>query len=143
MRIYGPTAINILVAAADIRRFVLDTGGVVRVLVQEDTIEAVAQASIQLDDNLDFEQALANSVATLDKLTSYPRFSYRRMLINPGFSVVVVNADDIDGYAIVELHGFKDENITDRMHVVIPRKESPHWFTYWTDRYEAMWSSAS
>jgi hypothetical protein len=143
LRIYGPTAINVLVGAADIRRFVLDTGGVVRVLVQSDSTEAIEQASVQLDDNFDFKQTLANSVATLDRLSSYPGFSYRRLQVNPGFSIVIVNAEDSDGYVILEMHGFKDQNIADRMHLVIRRRESPRWFAYWVARYEAMWTTAS
>ena len=39
--IYGPTAVNVLVNAGDIRRFILDAGGSVRVIVQDETSDAV------------------------------------------------------------------------------------------------------
>jgi hypothetical protein len=62
--------------------------------------------------------------------------------VNPGFSLVIVNADDPGGYVIFESHGFKDDNIADRMHIVIHRADSPRWFTYWVTRFEAMWNNA-
>jgi hypothetical protein len=55
---------------------------------------------------------------------------------------VITNADDRDGCVIFESHGFKDENIADRMHIVIRRADSPRWFTYWVTRFEAMWNAA-
>jgi hypothetical protein len=142
LRVYGPTAVGLLVHAADIRRFVLHTGGKARFLVLSSDPWALALAAIQLDDNLDLEHALSNSLATLDKLSEEPGFSYRNLPLNPGFSLVIVNADESDGYVIFESHGFKDENIADRMHIVIQRSESPHWFTYWVSRFEAMWETA-
>jgi hypothetical protein len=142
LRIFGPTAVNLLVAVADIKRFVLNTGGVLRVLIEDSTAETFAHAAIQLDDNLDFQQTLSNSIAALEKLRPFAGFSYGLLPINPGFSLVIVNANDVDGYVIFESHGFKDENIADRMHIVIRRSESPRWFAYWVTRYEAMWSSA-
>jgi len=39
-------------------------------------------------------------------------------------------------------HGFKDENIAERMHIVIRRHESPRWFSYWVARFDAMWQTA-
>jgi hypothetical protein len=142
LRIFGPTAVNVLVAVADVKRFVLNTGGVLRVLIEDSTAETLAQAAIQLDDNLDFQQTLSNSIAILDRLEPFAGFSYRLLPINPGFSLVIVNPNDVNGYVIFESHGFKDDNIADRMHIVIRRSESPRWFAYWVARYEAMWSSA-
>lgn len=142
LRIYGPTAVNVLVASADIRRFILDRGGTVRVIIEEQTPEAISSANIQLDDNLDFEQTLRSSEATLAKLATSPGFNYRLLPINPGFSLLIANADDPDGYIIFESQGFKDENIADRMHIVIRRQDSPKWFFYWIARYDAMWTCA-
>ncbi len=143
LRMYGPTAVGVLVHAADIRRFVLHTGGKVRVIVQSDSREALDLAAIQLDDNLDLEHALRNSLATLAKLTGEPGFSFRQLPLNPGFSLVIVNANDPGGYVIFESHGFKDENIADRMHIMIRKADSPRWFGYWVARFEAMWDTAS
>lgn len=142
LRIYGPTAVNVMVNAADIRRYVLDAGGRVRVLVQAPDQHSLHLTSLQLDDNLDLQRTLHNSLAILDRLSSHPGFSYRRLPLNPGFSLVIVNADDSNGYVIFESHGFKDENIADRMHIVISRSDSPRWFTYWVSRFEAMWNAA-
>jgi hypothetical protein len=142
LRIYGPTAVNVLVNSADIKRFVLESGGTVRVIVQDDAPAALALSAIQLDDNLDLGRTLDSSLAILDRLSASPGFSFRKLPANPGFSLVIVNAANPSGYVIFESQGFKDENIADRMHIVISRKESPHWFTYWVERFEAMWENA-
>ena len=55
---------------------------------------------------------------------------------------MIVNRERPDAYLIFEPHGFKDENIADRMHIVIRKADSLRWFSYWLDRYEAMWDSA-
>jgi len=135
--------VNVLVNSADIKRFVLGTGGIVRVIVQDDDPAALTQTAIQLDDNLDLSRTLYSSLAILDKLAASPGFSYRTLSANPGFSLVIVNATSPDGYVIFESHGFKDDNIADRMHIMIRRHESPHWFAYWVARFEAMWETAT
>ena len=142
LRIYGPTAVNVLTNSADIRRFVLSRGGMVRVIVQDGDPVALSQSAIQLDDNLDLFSTLESSMAALAKLASSPGFSYRMLPVNPGFSLVIVNALSSDGYVIFESHGFRDENIADRMHIVISRHDSPHWFHYWVERFDAMWDAA-
>jgi hypothetical protein len=142
LRIYGPTGVNVLVNSADIRRFVLDSGGTVKVVIQDDDPRSLAQAAMQLDDNLDLQRTLHSSLAILDRLAGTPGFSYRTLSVNPGFSLVIVNAEDSSGYVIFESHGFKDGNIADRMHIMIKREESPHWFSYWVARFEIMWETA-
>lgn len=142
LRIYGPTAVNVLVNSADIKRFVLNSGGTVKVIVQDEDAAGLAQTAIQLDDSLDLQRTLHSSLAVLDKLSAVPGFSYRKLPINPGFSLTIVNAAASDGYVIFESHGFKDENIADRMHIVIRRHESPQWFSYWIARFDAMWEMA-
>jgi hypothetical protein len=142
LRIYGPTAVNVLVNSADIRRLVLEHGGTVRVIVQDGESTGLEHAAMQLDDNLDLPAALQNSLAILTRLAAFPGFSYRKLSVNPGFSLVIVNPADAGGYVIFESHGFKDENISDRMHIVITRYESPRWFDYWVGRFDAMWAAA-
>ncbi len=142
LRIYGPTAVNVLVHSADIKRYILSSGGSVRVIVEDDDPAVLAQSALQLDDNFDLPSTLQSSLTALAKLATSPGFSYRKLPVNPGFSLVIVNASASDGYVIFESHGFKDENIADRMHIVISRHESPRWFTYWVDRFEAMWETA-
>ena len=36
-----------------------------------------------------------------------------------------------------------DQTINDRMHLRIARWESPRWFTYWVERFDAIWSASS
>ena len=142
LRIYGPTAVNVLVSSGDIRRFILDPGGSVRLIVQDPSSELVQQTATQLDDNIDFESTLRSSVATLNRMAANPGFHFRMLQANPGYSLVIVNAARPDGYIIFESHGFKDENISDRMHIVIRRQDSQHWFAYWIARFEAMWEAS-
>ena len=142
--VYGPTAINVLANAADIRRHVLERGGSVRFIVQDPAADLVELTAMQLDDNIDFPQALAGSITTLTRLarTAAGNFEYRLLSVNPGFSLVIVNPNSHNGYLVVETHGFQDENIADRMHMVIRGSESTRWFSYWSDRFEAMWRVA-
>jgi hypothetical protein len=143
LRIYGPTAVNVLVSAGDIRRFVLDTGGSVRVIIHDDKQDSLEQTAIQLDDNLDLLRTLQGSIGILDRLAAAaPGFKYRKLSFNPGFSIIIVDANGPNGYTIFESHGFGDENIADRMHIMIRRQDSPHWFTYWVGRFDAMWNAA-
>jgi hypothetical protein len=142
LRVYGPTAVNILVHSADLKRFVLSRGGVVRVIVQDDSPQAVAMTALQLDDNLDLERTLHSSLGVLERLAAETGFSYRKLPVNPGFSLIIVNADDRNGYLIFESQGFKDENISDRMHIVIKKEESARWFSYWVGRFDSMWDAA-
>src|SRR5260370_2566761 len=142
LRIYGPTAVNVLVHSADIRRFVLSAGGTVRVIVQDEDPSPLAHAANHLDDILDLARRLHSSFGIMDRLAAEPGFSYRKLGVNPGFSLLIVNPGDANGYVIVESHGFKDENIADRMHIEIRRKESRRWFSYWVARFDAMWESA-
>jgi hypothetical protein len=140
--VYGPTAVNVLVNSADIRRFILERAGSVRVIVLDDASGAAEIAASQLDDSMDLRQNLNASLATLDRLQLQPGFSYRKLAANPGFSLVVVNRGRPDAYVIFESHGYKDENISDRMHIIIRKTESARWYTYWESRFEVMWSSA-
>jgi len=92
---------------------------------------------------VDLAATLAHSADTLRRLArDQPGFAFRRLPVNPGFSLLIVNAHRADGYAIVEFHGFQDDNIAGRMHVRISRYDSPRWLEYWVDRYEALWKAA-
>jgi hypothetical protein len=142
LRIYGPTAVNAVTNAADIRRYVLRAGGRVRLLTLAEEPQALAAAAFQLDNSLDLGQTLRNSLVTAARLGEQPGFSYRLLPVNPGFSLVIVNADEPDGYLIYESHGFRDDSIADRMHIKIAKADSPRWFAYWATRFEAMWEAA-
>lgn len=141
LRFYGPTAVTIMVNAADIRRLVLKPGGNVRVIVQDDSPESVRLTAMQLDDSLDLERTLHSSLAVLQKMSADPAFSYRSLALNPGFSLTIFNANDSKGYLIFESQGFKSE-YADRMHIVISKAASPQWFSYWVETFEVMWQDA-
>jgi hypothetical protein len=140
--VYGPSAVNILAHAADIRQQLLAKGGSVRVIVQDPQARAIEDVRAQLDDNLDFSRTLESSLATLDRLGAHGDLEYRLLPFSPGFSIVVVDAHKPSGFLILELHGFMDDNVAGRMHLRIPRAESLHWFGYWADRFQAMWEAA-
>jgi hypothetical protein len=141
LRFYGPTAVTVMVHAADIRRFVLKPGGKVRVIVQGSDPAALQLTAKQLDDNLDLERTLHSSVAVLEKMRTEAGFSYRSLPLNPGFSLTIFNANDSKGYLIFESHGFKSE-YAERMHIVISKAESPNWFSYWVETFDSMWRAA-
>ncbi|WP_041539968.1 hypothetical protein [Catenulispora acidiphila] len=143
LRIYGPTAINVVVHLAEIRRLVLARGGMVRIVVQKPDPIQLRHTAVQLDQGLDLDQTLTAAIRSLERCDGLPGFGYRLLPFNPGFSLVVVNAGDKDGYVIVEPHGFGDQAISDRMHLRITRSESPRWFAYWVDRFDAIWAASS
>ncbi|MEV6839617.1 hypothetical protein AB0N17_34835 [Streptomyces sp. NPDC051133] len=143
LRIYGPTAAHVLLNNADIRKLVLAKGGSVRCVVLAQDPAAISGAALQLDDSVDLASTLAGSAEILRRLArEQPGFEFRRLAVNPGFSLLIVNAHRPNGYAIVELHGFQDDNIADRMHIRISRYESPRWMDYWVERYDALWKAA-
>jgi hypothetical protein len=143
--VYGPTANSVLVNVADIRRHILERAGSVRFIVQDpDQTAAVEATKLQLDDNLDFLSSLRISVDTLRRLkASQPdHVQYALLSMNPGFSLLIVNPTRHDGYLVLEMQGFKDDNINDRMHMVLSRQEASRWFSYWVGRFETMWTVA-
>ncbi|MGY1496942.1 hypothetical protein ACW4TU_10105 [Streptomyces sp. QTS52] len=142
LRVYGPTAINVLAGADDLRRMILQRGGTVRFVVLDPSREAVTDAAVQLDDNLDLELALRGSLRTLRRLEGMPGFEFRRLPFNPGFSLLIVNGDSPDGILVVEFHGFGDRTINERMHLLLTRRTSPHWYDYWLHRFEAVWEAS-
>lgn len=142
--VYGPTAANILGSAADIRRHILEQGGRARFLVQDPVAPGAVAVEFQLDANINFRHALDVSIETLSRLQHlHPvKFDSRLLPVNPGFSLLFVNPRAHAGYVIVEIHGYRDDNISDRMHVKIQRIDSPRWYDYWAARFETMWDSA-
>lgn len=142
LRVYGPTAVNVLVNIADIRRHVLDRSGKVRVIIQDPASPAMQYTAAQLDDNLDLITTAWASIHTLDLLCDVPGFDYKLLQFNPGFSLLIVDAPYSSGYVVFESHGFCDENIADRMHIKIAKQDSPCWFDYWVARYDALWRTA-
>jgi hypothetical protein len=139
---YAPSGVNVLRRhAGDIRRWV-QGGGRLRVVVHDPAAGTIEAVRAQLDDNTDFGDDLTRSLDSLDKLAATGGVEYRLLPLNPGFSLVVVNPQQRGGRIIVEFHGFRDESISDRMHIEIHRAESTHWFGYWLGRFEAIWAAA-
>ncbi|MFJ3667181.1 hypothetical protein ACIPSE_12055 [Streptomyces sp. NPDC090106] len=142
LRVYGPTAINVLASAEDLRRLVLRRGGTARFVVLQPSGPALAQAAVQLDDNLDLGPALHSSLGALRRLDRHQGFNWRTLPFNPGFSLLIVNGDRPDGTVVVEFHGFGDDTINTRMHLVLDRRTTPHWYEYWLRRFDAVWEAA-
>lgn len=140
--IYGPSAINVLRDMPFIKREILDHGGKVRVMIQDPESQIGMQIlHDQMDKTLDLEKSIQMS---LDILANAARWGveYRLKDYNPGFSMVVIDPDKRNGRVIVEFLGFRNELITDRMHISISREQSQYWFDHWTKQYEALWDSA-
>jgi hypothetical protein len=151
--IYGPSAINLLTASTnDLRRTVLARpNGVVRVAVLDpDSTAAVALAASQLDDRVEFRVqelhgALARTVERLQLIAGWDTpgtLEHRFVPFNPGFSLVAIDPHGPNGVVIVELHGVHNESDDDRMHIELSRRTSEHWYDYWTDQFEHLWSLA-
>jgi hypothetical protein len=136
---YAPSGVNVLPQhLPDVKRWVAG-GGRARIVVHDPEAAAGGGVRDQLDTNTDFLQDLERSLTALAKHAEPGKLDYRLLPLNPGFSIVVVNPGQRSGRVILELHGFQDAKIGDRMHLEIRRSESVHWFDYWTGRFEAMW----
>jgi hypothetical protein len=139
---YAPSGVNVLPQhLPDVRRWA-DAGGRARIVVHDPEAVGAGGVRTQLDDNTDFLQDLQRSLTALARHAVPGRLDYRLLPLNPGFSMVVVNPGQRSGRVILELHGFRDPKIGDRMHLVIRRTESVHWFEYWAGRFEAIWAAA-
>jgi hypothetical protein len=142
LSMYAPSGVNVLPRhLPDIRRWV-EGGGYARLVVHDPAAASIDSVREQLDENTDFGQDLQRSLDALARHAIPDRLEYRLLGINPGFSMVVVNRSQRSGRVILEFHGFHDDKIGDRMHLVIRRAESVHWFEYWAGRFEAIWDAA-
>ena len=153
--IFAPSAVNILsVHNCEILRTGLlkRSDGTVRVVVlNSGNDDAVRLATLQLDDSLDypmqdFGDSLRTTMRLLGTMASWQvsgSFEYRFIDYNPGFSLVAIDPSTRDGRLIVEFHGFHNEATSSRMHIEISRKQSDHWYAYWSDQFNRIWVSAS
>ena len=57
--------------------------------------------------------------------------------------MVAIDPSSRGGRVIVEFHAFHNEATSSRMHVELTRKQSDHWYSYWTDQFERIWSAAA
>ena len=139
---YAPSGVNVLPQhLPDVKRWV-QGGGRARFVVHDPEAATAGTVRTQLDTNTDFLQDLERSLTALARHAEPGRLDYRLLPLNPGFSMVVVNPGQRSGRVILELHGFQDAKVGDRMHLEIRRTESVHWFDYWAGRFEAIWHAA-
>jgi hypothetical protein len=150
--VFAPSAINLLTSstADDLRRTVLARpDGSVRVAVLDpEATAAVALASRQLDDSVDFAiqdlpEELGATVSRLRAIAGWKtegHLDYRFASFNPGFSLVAVDPHERHGVLIVEFHGFHNESSASRMHIELRRQLSEHWYEYWIDQFEHLWT---
>jgi hypothetical protein len=141
--IYGPSAINVLRDSAHIKREILDRGGEVRIIIQDihaqagmDTLEQ------QIDQTMDLKNSIIMSHDLLKRMKGWGKVEMRVLSYSPGYSLVVVDPDSRDGKAIVEFFGYRNELITERMHIEITRQQSQHWFEYWAAQFQKMWDES-
>jgi hypothetical protein len=153
--IFAPSGVNLLSAhncellrAGPLSR----ANGAVRVVVLDPSLDtAIDLATRQLDDSLDyptqkFRASLEATIGKLEAIAGWPvvgSFEYRLLAYNPGFSLVAIDPSSRGGRVIVEFHAFHNEATSSRMHVELTRKQSDHWYTYWTDQFERIWSAAA
>lgn len=141
--VYGPSAVNIAGESPYIKREILDKGGSARFLIQDPRERhSVEILHDQLDLANDLEADIERSRAIFRKMQAWGKLEYRLLPYSPGFSLVIINPDDRDGRLIVELFGYKNELITDRMHITIRRADSPRWFDHWTAQFRTMWEQS-
>ena len=139
---YAPSGVNVLPQhLPDVKRWV-QGGGRARFVVHDPEAATAGGVRAQLDTNTDFLQDLERSLTALARHAEPGKLDYRLLPLNPGFSIVVVNPGQRSGRVILELHGFQDPKIGDRMHLEIRRTESVHWFEYGAGRFEAIWLAA-
>jgi hypothetical protein len=139
---YAPSGVNVLPQhLPDVKRWVAG-GGRARIVVHDPEAATAGSVRAQLDTNTDFLQDLERSLTALARHAEPGKLDYRLLPLNPGFSIVVVNPGQRSGRVIIELHGFQDAKVGDRMHIEIRRTESVHWFEYWAGRFEAIWLAA-
>ena len=152
--VFGPSAVNLLSGsmANELRRTVLsrNDGSVHVAVLDPAAAEAVALAARHLDEALDYPtkklpQALADTVEQLANVASWDTpgtFEYRLADFNPGFSLVAVDPRSRQGTLIVEFHGYHNESTESRMHIELRRRDSEHWYEYWTDQFETLWEAS-
>lgn len=143
--VYGPSAVNVMNSAPDLEREILAKGGEIRILLQDPANRAAIDMLYkQLDQmsHLMLEGDIARSLVILKNLKKrHSKLQYRLLPFSPGFSLVVLDPHGKDGRAVVEMFGFNNQVITDRMHITIPRSESNYWFEYWARQFETMWQA--
>lgn len=152
--IYAPSAANILHGdnAEAIRNEILTRqDGELRVIIQNPEKPAAVDILVdQLDRSVEFQvqnlpEEIQRTLRQFQLIRSWntPGESELKLLdYGPGFSMVMIDPDRNSGQAIIEVHGFQNESTRSRMHVIINKRDSERWFTYWYSQFENMWGRA-
>lgn len=153
--IYSPSAANIFRGdnLGVIKEHILkNPDGHLRILIQDPTEEnAVDILKKHLDEGVVelHNQSMPNEISeTLRILKSIHngkrsgKLSYGLMSYGLGFSILIFNPNESDGFLILEVHGFRNEDTRSRMHIRIDRSESERWYSYWKNQMTDMWKSA-
>jgi hypothetical protein len=144
--VYGPSAVNVLRHADEIKRTILDRGGEVRVLLQDpDADDGLNILLKQLDKIHDLRDDIKTSLRTLQAISERSNtgtLEYGVLPYSPGFSLIIVDPDGRDGRLVIEFYGYENDMISQRMHIPIRREQSQYWFEYWDEQYQVMWESA-
>lgn len=142
--VYGPSVGNVVRNDPDIKREILDRGGRVRILMQNPDAPIMGYLPDQYNEIHPLKEDIQTTLRTLDNLAkrvNVGTLEYGMIDYNPGFSLVVVDPDGANGRLVVEFHGYATDAIVDRMHIVITRQQSQHWFEYWARQFEGMWQA--
>lgn len=142
--LYGASAGNILRHDADIKREILGNGGQIRVLMQHPDAPGMDSLPRQYDDVHPLRDDIHTSLRTLKNMSerlATGTLDYGLLDHNPGYSLAIIDPQGPNGRLVVEFHGYDNAFITDRMHIVITRQQSQHWFDYWVGQFDAMWAA--
>lgn len=152
--LFAPSGAHLLTSARcdTLRRHVLDRddGSVRIVLLDPARPEAVALATRQLSDAVDFPGqpfplSLERSLERLAVMRRWPcrgRLACRLLPYNPGFSLVALDPSSPSGSLIVEFHGAHNRSTPDRMHLTLTPRDGGRWYEYWLGQFEHIWRSA-
>jgi hypothetical protein len=152
--IYAPSAANILRGdnADAIRKSIFaKKDGELRVIIQNPDKQGAVDILVdQLDNSIDFQvqylaDELQNTLKQFKLIQSWNvdgTFQFKLLDYSPGFSLVLIDPHKNDGQIIVEIHGLHNESTDSRMNIVITKKESERWFTYWHRQFERMWQKS-
>jgi hypothetical protein len=143
--VYGASGINVLKNTKDINNIVSKPSGQLRVIVQ-DPSQAASMDILhqQLDKYNNLQSDIQSTMYTLGALARQysGKMEHRLLDYSPGFSLLVVDPDGPNGRLSVEFYGYRNNEIEERMHIIITRQQSQYWFEYWAKQFQIMWDNA-
>ncbi len=142
---YGPSAINVLAKIGEVRNQLIEKNGMCRIIIQHPDITPDFGALKHHPDFATIETDIQSSLTKLRrfKVDWYGHLEYRLTEYTSGFSMLIVDPDKKDGRMVIEFFGYQNEDIHQRMHIVIHRSESEKWFEYWLGQFNLMWEQST